>query len=202
MGCAGTKAVRLVCNPNTARQETVAPASRAGHSLRSPFAPASRINESDVNTIGIKKFTNMSRNKKNNDETTKNDDKNECEKNKVSTKELAFLGDAVFELMVREKLVKENIPFARLGKKAAEYSNARAQANMYHRVYDKLTSLEQAIIKRGRNLHGISRSKNACVSEYRHSTGLEVLFGYLYKEGDVERLGDVFGMCVESVEYT
>lgn len=125
---------------------------------------------------------------------------NENKKNSTGTKELAFLGDAVFELMLRERLVSENIPFAMLGKTAAEYANARAQANMYHRIYDKLTSLERSIIKRGRNLHGISRSKNACVSEYRHSTGLEVLFGYLYKEGNVERLREVFEMCMATAE--
>ena len=126
----------------------------------------------------------------------------ENSKSTIGTKELAFLGDAVFELMVREKLVNENIPFNCLGKKAAEYANARSQANMYHRIYDKLTSLERAIIKRGRNLHGISRSKNACVSEYRHSTGLEVLFGYLHKEGNAKRLCEVFELCLVSAEGT
>ena len=114
----------------------------------------------------------------------------------IGTRELAYLGDAVFELMVREKLIKEKIPFKLLGTAADNYVNAKAQAEMYHRIFTKLTNIEQSIIKRGRNLHGTSRSKTACVSEYRHATGLEVLFGFLYTSGERARLIDVFKMCM------
>ena len=116
------------------------------------------------------------------------------EKN-IGTRELAYLGDAVFELMVREKLIADNIHFSSLNHIADKYVNAKAQADMYHRIYTKLTNIEQSIIKRGRNLHSASRAKNACMSEYRHATGLEVLFGYLYVNGEMERLKEVFDMC-------
>ena len=116
------------------------------------------------------------------------------EKN-VGTRELAYLGDAVFELMVREKLVAEQIPFSSLNQIADKYVNAKAQAEMYHRIFTKLSGIEQSIIKRGRNLHTATRSKTACVSEYRHATGLEVLFGYLYVNGETSRLREVFEMC-------
>ena len=116
------------------------------------------------------------------------------EKN-IGTRELAYLGDAVFELMVREKLISEDIPFGSLNHIADKHVNARAQAEMYHRIFTKLSNVEQSIIKRGRNLHSASRSKTACVSEYRHATGLEVLFGYLYVNGKMERLREVFDMC-------
>ena len=113
----------------------------------------------------------------------------------IGTKELAYLGDAVFELMVREKLIAENIPFSSLNGIADKYVNAKAQSEMYHRIFTKLTNIEQSIIKRGRNLHTATRSKAACVSEYRHATGLEVLFGYLYANGELDRLREVFEMC-------
>ena len=120
------------------------------------------------------------------------------EKN-VGTRELAYLGDAVFELMIREKLITENIPFGSLNNIADKYVNAKSQAEMYHRIFTKLTNIEQSIIKRGRNLHTATRSKSACVSEYRHATGLEVLFGYLYAKGDIDRLREVFKMCTVHV---
>ena len=118
------------------------------------------------------------------------------EKN-IGTKELAYLGDAVFELMVREKLISENIPFSSLNSIADKYVNAKAQSEMYHRIFTKLTNIEQSIIKRGRNLHTATRPKTACVSEYRHATGLEVLFGYLYANGKLGRLREVFELCAE-----
>ena len=117
------------------------------------------------------------------------------EKN-IGTRELAYLGDAVFELMVREKLIADRIPFGSLNHIADKYVNAKTQAEMYHRIFTKLTNIEQSIIKRGRNLHTATRTKSACMSEYRHATGLEVLFGYLYVNVEMERLKEVFEMCV------
>ena len=114
----------------------------------------------------------------------------------IGTRELAYLGDAVFELMVREKLIAEGIPFRLLGILSDKYVCAKSQSEMYHRIFTKLTHIEQSIIKRGRNLHGATRSKSACVSEYRHATGLEVLFGYLHANGETDRLAEVFEMCV------
>ena len=116
------------------------------------------------------------------------------EKN-IGTRELAYLGDAVFELMVREKLVADSIPFSSLNHIADKYVNAKAQADMYHRIFTKLSNIEQSVIKRGRNLHASTRTKSACMSEYRHATGLEVLFGYLYTNGELCRLKEVFEMC-------
>ena len=121
------------------------------------------------------------------------------EKN-IGTRELAYLGDAVFELMVREKLIAERIPFSSLNHIADKYVNAKAQSDMYHRIFTKLTNIEQSIIKRGRNLHTATRSKSACVFEYRHATGLEVLFGYLYANREMGRLKEVFEMCAKQAK--
>jgi len=118
----------------------------------------------------------------------------------LSTAELAYLGDAVFELMVRDMLLNQNVPFGALNRRAKAYVSAVAQAGMYHKIFPGLSQREQAAIKRGRNLHNVSRSKNADVSAYRHATGLEALFGHLYHNGEMERLMEVFAMCVEEIE--
>ena len=112
--------------------------------------------------------------------------------------ELAYLGDAVFELLVRDMLVKENVPFKDMARRAKGYVSAVAQNTMYHTIFDILTPEEQAMMKRGRNLHSVSRSKAARVSEYRHATGLEVLFGYLHSQGQFTRLEAVFKLCVDN----
>jgi len=110
--------------------------------------------------------------------------------------ELAYLGDAVFEPLVRDMLLKEGVPFRDMSRRAKDYVSAVAQSAMYHKIFDALAEDEQAIMKRGRNLHSASRAKSARVSEYRHATGLEVLFGYLHYGEDFERLNEIFRLCV------
>jgi len=114
----------------------------------------------------------------------------------VSAAELAYLGDAVFELMVREKLLGEGIPFRALNRRAKGYVSATAQSAMYHRIFPDLSAEEQAVMKRGRNIHNVSRAKNAGVSEYRHATGLETLFGHLHQRGETARVNEIFLMCI------
>jgi len=93
--------------------------------------------------------------------------------------------------------VKNGVPFRDISRRAKDYVSAVAQGAMYHRVFDVLTEDEQAIMKRGRNLHGASRAKSAGVSEYRHATGLEVLFGHLHNQGQFERMNEIFQLCIE-----
>jgi 23S rRNA maturation mini-RNase III len=116
--------------------------------------------------------------------------------NHSNAAELAYLGDAVFELFVREMLINEGIPFRAINRRAKTYVSAHAQAAMYHRIFPVLSPEEQHIMKRGRNLHSLSRAKNAGVSEYRHATGLEALFGHLHKNGEITRLKEIFFMCI------
>ena len=115
----------------------------------------------------------------------------------VGMAELAYLGDAVFELLVRDMLLQSGVPFRDMSRLAKNYVSAVAQNAMYHRIFEQLTEAEQAILKRGRNLHSVSRSKSARVSEYRHATGLEVLFGYLHHEEKFERLNEIFELCIK-----
>ena len=108
---------------------------------------------------------------------------------------LAYLGDAVFELMTREKLLTGGLPVNKAHKEAKNIVSARAQSEIYHRIYPTLSNEEQTIMRRGRNLHPIARAKNAETTEYRHATGVEALFGYLYHKGDTARMEEIFELC-------
>ena len=109
---------------------------------------------------------------------------------------MAYLGDAVFELWVREKLLANGLPVHKAHRSAKSYVSAVAQADMYHRIYPSLPVHEQQILRRGRNLNPLTRAKNADATDYRHATGLEALFGYLYERRDFVRLEEVFNMCL------
>ena len=112
---------------------------------------------------------------------------------------LAYLGDAVFELMVRETLVSDSPENVRsLFRKSKSYVCASAQSQSYFNVFDALSADEQQIAKRGRNCKPSSKAKNASVTEYQHATGLEALFGYLYLSGKTERLKEIFALCVSN----
>ena len=107
----------------------------------------------------------------------------------ISTKALAYLGDAVFELLVRSMLIKSGT--RNLNKKAKEFVSATAQSDIYHKIFPLLEKGEQALCKRGRNI------KTSNTAEYRHATGIEVLFGSLYAEGKHDRLKEIFEMCIK-----
>ena len=117
----------------------------------------------------------------------------------MSAAALAYLGDAVFELRVREMLMAEGLPVNKANRRAKDIVSATAQADMYHRIYPSLTAEEQTIMRRGRNLHPVTRAKNAEATDYRHATGIEALFGYLYGKGDMARLEDIFALCIGNV---
>jgi len=109
---------------------------------------------------------------------------------------MAYLGDAVFELWAREMLIAEGLPVSKANRRAKDIVSATAQSDMYHRIYPGLTDEEQTIMRRGRNLHPLTRAKNADTASYRHATGLEALFGYLYHNRDMVRLEEIFKLCI------
>lgn len=105
---------------------------------------------------------------------------------------LAFLGDAVFELMVRAKLVaRGNAPIGRLHRQSVEHVCASAQSEGVLAVQELLTEEELAMYKRGRNTHN-NTPKNADPMQYRCATGLETLFGYLYVTEQHDRAKELF----------
>jgi ribonuclease-3 family protein len=106
---------------------------------------------------------------------------------------LAWLGDAVFELLVRAKTASGgNLPVNELSLAARGYSNAAAQSAFYSVLEPHLTEEEAAVLKRGRNAKSYTRAKNAGIMDYRRATGVESLFGYLLLKGRTARLMGLF----------
>lgn len=111
----------------------------------------------------------------------------------ITTDALAYLGDSVIELLVREHLVNMNITSSgRLNSKSLEFVKAGAQAQAMRNILPHLSEEEEAIFKRGRNKAGGNVPKSATVSEYRAATGMETLFGYLHLKGNCERITQLF----------
>jgi ribonuclease-3 family protein len=120
--------------------------------------------------------------------------------NTYSTAALAYLGDSVIELCVREKLVKEGLSSsAALNKRALDFVRASAQAEAMKRILPQLNEEENAVFHRGRNIGHTNTPKSATVSEYRAATGMEALFGYLYLGGKKERIAELFDAAYPNI---
>ena len=116
---------------------------------------------------------------------------------------LAYIGDAIFELVVRTVLVeRKNTQAEKLHKAATKIVKAETQALLIEVIKDDLTEEELAVYKRGRNAKAVTRAKNATMSEYRRATGFEALMGYLYLKGDMERMIKLIHLGVEKAEVT
>ena len=122
---------------------------------------------------------------------------NDIKPQEYSPLALAYMGDAVFDIFVREMVLsKGNMPANKLHKLAKSYVNAASQAEMYMRLEEIVTEEELAVMKRGRNAKSYTKAKNQTITDYRHATGLEALFGYLYLKKDMERLNELFEFCI------
>ena len=111
----------------------------------------------------------------------------------VSAEALAYLGDSVIELKVRELLVNQGIGSSgALNRESLSFVKATAQAKAMHKILPLLTEEETAAYKRGRNLSSGNVPKSATMSEYRAATGMEALFGYLHLLGDRDRIDLLF----------
>lgn len=102
---------------------------------------------------------------------------------------LAFVGDAVYTLFVREKTVREgDFPLGTLQKRTSDEVSAHGQNALLARVAPMFNEEEESIFRRGRNAKKGTKAKNASVAEYNNSTGVEAVLGYLYLTGQNERL--------------
>lgn len=102
---------------------------------------------------------------------------------------LAYIGDAVYELIVRTMVISHgSIQVNKMHKKSASLVNAGTQAEMIRLMMEELTEEETAVYKRGRNAKSVTTAKHATVVDYRTATGFEALCGYLYLMGRLERL--------------
>ena len=111
---------------------------------------------------------------------------------------LAYIGDAVYELIIRTILVDQgNRQANTLHKKASTYVKASAQAAMAEAFLPDLTEEELHYFKRGRNAKTVSMAKHATMHDYRHATGFEALMGYLYLTDQMNRMIDLIKMGME-----
>lgn len=102
---------------------------------------------------------------------------------------LAYIGDSIYDLIIKTMLVEErNDHVNKLHQKASSFVKASAQMQMYHDIEPLLTEEEKAVFRRGRNAKSYTMAKNATVTEYRNATGFEALCGYLYLNGETDRL--------------
>lgn len=105
---------------------------------------------------------------------------------------LAFLGDSVYEMIIRSLVSqKYDLSAGKLNREKVRYVNAAAQAMILDSVFDELTEDEQKISKSGRNAKSRTSAKNQQVTDYRKATGFEALCGYLYLSGRVDRLYEI-----------
>ncbi len=115
--------------------------------------------------------------------------------NLLSPLSLAFVGDAVFTLEARKRLVEDaNRPVNDLHRETVRYVNAASQAQAVKKLLPVLYEEEQAVFKRGRNARTGHTPKNQSEGDYHYATGLEALFGYLYLTGKNERITELFDL--------
>ena len=108
---------------------------------------------------------------------------------------LAFVGDAVYSLYVREKLVlSTDFGTGTLQKLTSSSVSAHGQSELLERISPLFTEEESDIFRRGRNAKKPTRSKNASLAEYNRSTGLEAVLGYLYLTGRRQRIIDLLSL--------
>ncbi len=102
---------------------------------------------------------------------------------------LAYIGDAVYEIVIRTYVVtKSNMQVNKLHKKTSSLVKAQAQSEIINSLMEDLTEEEKRIYKRGRNAKSVTMAKNATMSEYRTATGFEALMGYLYLNKQSDRM--------------
>ena len=112
---------------------------------------------------------------------------------------LAYIGDSVYDLFIRTKVIeKGNRHVTDLHKESVKFVKAHSQAESVHAIENKLTEDEIRVLKWGRNAKS-TPPKNADVTDYRYATGFETLLGYLYLEGNVDRLKAVLNMAYDAL---
>ncbi|MBQ6877668.1 MAG: ribonuclease III [Oscillospiraceae bacterium] len=118
--------------------------------------------------------------------------------NSLNGLSLAFIGDAVYEILVREHLLEHgSLQVGKLHKMAVEMVRASFQANVFDFIEPFLTEEENGILHRGRNASATHIPKGANAIEYRKATGVEALFGWLYCEKQNDRIREIFEIILE-----
>lgn len=115
----------------------------------------------------------------------------------ATTDQLAFVGDAVYSLLVRERLcLMGKCRSNDLHTSSAKFVKANGQAEAFRKIQDKLNDKEISYYKKGRNSHNNHTPKNASEGDYHSATGIETMFGYLYLSGQNERIYELFDLIM------
>lgn len=124
----------------------------------------------------------------------------EVDANQYSPLALAYIGDGVYELIIRTKIISSgSIQVNKMHKKSSELVKAHTQAEIIKLLEEELTEEEHAVYKRGRNAKSVTKAKNATMIDYRMATGFEALAGYLYLTGQLKRLLTLVGHGLEKI---
>lgn len=119
----------------------------------------------------------------------------------VSPLKLAYLGDAVFEIIIRTMVLDTTGgPVRKLHKKTSSLVNAATQSAMIAAILPELTEQEVTVFRRGRNAKTSTMSRHADIQDYRNATGLEALYGYLYLTNQTERAVNLLKYAMEQME--
>lgn len=119
----------------------------------------------------------------------------------VNVKTLAYIGDVVYELYVREHVISNSHEQVnKLHKKTIKYVSAKAQAHIVECIEEELKEEEKDVLRRGRNAGANTVPKNTDVVTYKIATGFEALIGYLYLKKDQERLEYIINKSISIIE--
>lgn len=126
---------------------------------------------------------------------------NEKKASQYSPLVLAYIGDSVYEVYTRTRVIKEHsdMPAYKLHRLTVQYVKAHAQSDSMLELEKILTEKELAVYKRGRNAKSATVPKNADLTDYRRATGFEALVGYLYLEKETDRLDKIMSVAYETV---
>ena len=120
--------------------------------------------------------------------------------NNLNALELAYIGDAVYEVSIRQHLLKKGIrKVNNLQKEAKKYVSAKGQVEILNKLSELkfLTDEELEIVKHARNYKSVSKPKNTDIITYKYATGFEALIGYLYIKNDINRLKQILDKILE-----
>ncbi len=113
---------------------------------------------------------------------------------------LAYIGDGIYDLVVRSVIVAEgNTRAVELHKRTSQIVKAQTQAEMIDVLLPLLTEEEAGVYRRGRNAKSYTMAKNATMADYRKATGFEALMGYLYLQDEFERLVELVKAGMEGL---
>jgi ribonuclease-3 family protein len=122
---------------------------------------------------------------------------------KMNTTALAYLGDAIYESYIRERVIRKGSGHAdQLHRAAVPYVCAQGQANAIRRILSSLSEEEQALVRRARNRKSATKPRHADAVTYKWATAFEALIGYLYLSGRAQRLEEVLLEAVRTLEDT